>query len=476
MSKLQEKSISGFPENFLWGGAISAHQCEGGYLEDGKLPCTADTLVVGKEHFKTFGQPIDESRYYPTHKAIDFYHRYKEDIALFAEMGFKALRISIAWSRIYPNGDEETPNEEGLRFYDNVFDELLRYGIQPIVTINHYETPLHLAQKYGGWKNPEMIKYFERYCRTVFLRYKHKVKLYMSFNEINSVVYMGVLGAAMPVFRGMPNFESEIYAAAHNMLVAAAIATKLCHEIVPDGKMGMMMSTTHIYGATCNPLDQWLAYEQNAKPFVFGDVMLKGEYSYIGDKIMNKYNVKRTAKQLKLLKENTCDYLAFSYYSTMVASSGPQLEDGKGNMASGMRNPYLKTSEWGWQTDPMGFRLVLNMLYDRYRVPLLVAENGLGAKDNVIDGKIHDEYRIEYLRDHIKAMKTAIDDGVDIMGYLPWGCIDLVSCSTGEMSKRYGLIHVDLNDDGSGTLKRTRKDSFYWYKKVIETNGMDLGE
>lgn len=465
-----------FPKNFLWGGALSAHQCEGAYLEDGKGLCTADTLVVGKERFTTFGQPIDSSKYYPSHKAIDFYHRYKEDIALFAEMGFKALRTSIAWTRIYPRGDEEEPNEKGLKFYDDLFDEMKKYGIEPIITITHYETPLYLANQYGGWKNRALIPYFEKYCRTIFTRYKDKVKMWLNFNEINSMLYMGVLGAAMPTFRGMPNFEADTWQAAHNMLTAAAIATKLCHEIVPNGKMGMMLSSMHIYGATCNPDDQWIAYEQNRRQFIFADVMMRGHYSNYALTLLQKNGVQTLPEDFTLLKENVCDYLSFSYYSTMVATSGAQKHDGKGNMASGMRNPYLETNEWGWQMDATGLRIVLNLLYERYEKPLLIAENGLGAIDKVEKGKIHDQYRIAYLKAHIAACADAMQEGVELLGYLPWGCIDLVSCSTGEMKKRYGFIYVDADDEGNGSFERIRKDSFDWYKKVIKTNGADLGE
>ena len=465
-----------FPKDFLWGGAISAHQCEGAYLEDGKGLCTADTLVAGADRFKTFGKPIDPDAYYPNHKAIDFYHRYKEDVALFAEMGFKALRTSIAWTRIFPNGDEEEPNEKGLQFYDDLFDELHKYGIEPIVTVTHYETPLYLANKYGGWKNREMIPHFERYCRTIFKRYKDKVKYWLNFNEINSMLYMGVLGAAMPIFRGMKGFEEDTWQAAHNMLTAAAIATKLCHEIVSGGKMGMMLSSMYNYDGTCNHADQWMAYEQNRRQFLFSDVMMRGHYSSFGLKLLEKYGVQTMPSDFELMRENVCDYLSFSYYSTMVASSGPAKNDGKGNMASGMRNPYLKSNEWGWQMDPTGLRLVLSTLYERYEKPLLIAENGLGATDVVEDGCVHDDYRIEYLRAHIQACADAVREGVQLMGYLPWGCIDLVSCSTGEMRKRYGFIYVDVDDRGQGTFERIRKDSFYWYRRVIASNGTMLGD
>lgn len=466
-------------KKFFWGGAISANQAEGAYLEDGKLPSTTDTLISGPhmERFASFGKEIDlDKYYYPSHKAIDFYHHYKEDIKLFHEMGFNALRTSIAWSRIFPRGDEKEPNEKGLQFYDDLFDEMLKYGIEPIITITHYETPLFIAEKYGGWKSREMIGFFEKYCKVIFERYKDKVKIWLNFNEINSMTFMGILGAAMPVFRNSPDFFDVTYNAAHNMLVAAAKATKLCKEIVKDGKMGMMMAGQLIYAATCNPDDEWQALCENRRHFLFSDVMMRGHYPAYSKRFFRENNISIDIHDgdLELLKNNTCDFLAFSYYATMTASSDSS-GNMTGNMAIGRDNPYLKKSEWGWIMDPMGLRLLMNQLYNRYEMPLFLVENGLGAKDEISeDGKIHDSYRIEYLKEHIEAFKEAMEDGVELMGYLPWGCIDLVSCSTGEMSKRYGFIYVDVDDNGNGTFKRVKKDSFDWYKKVINSGGTDL--
>lgn len=465
------------PEDFLWGGATSASQIEGGYIEDGKLPSTVDSMIAGSylDRFSSFGQEIDPNIYYPSHKAIDFYHRYKEDIALFSEMGFKALRISIAWTRVFPRGDEEEPNEMGLQFYDELLDELISNGIEPIVTINHYDMPVFLAKEYGGWKNRKLINLFEKYCKVIFTRYKEKIKIWINFNEINSMVFMGTLGGGMSIFPNSPDFLQNTYQAAHHMLVAGAIASKLCHDIIPGSKMGMMMAGQQNYAATCHPNDEWRALEENRKHLLFSDVMLKGKYPRYAYSFFEKNNisVEMQAGDLDLLKDNTCDYLAISYYSSMTVGNGSE-ESAKGNMAAGMENPYLEKSEWGWTTDPIGFRILMNTLYDRYEKPLLIAENGLGAKDIVESGRIHDEYRIDYLQKHISSMKQSIADGVEVMGYLPWGCIDLVSCSTGQMSKRYGFIYVDVDDEGKGSFERIKKDSFEWYKKVIETNGQDL--
>lgn len=467
------------PENFLWGGSISAHQCEGGYLEGGKLPCTADTMLGGdmRRHFSSFGEPIDRTAYYPTHKGIDFYHTYKQDIALFKELGFNALRTSIAWTRIFPKGTEEEPNEEGLQFYDDLFDELLRNGIQPVVTITHYETPLYLYEKYGGWRSREMIGLFEKYCKVIFARYSSKVKLWLNFNEINSMMFTGILGPAIKIGRSNPAFYPVIYQAAHYMLTAAATATKLCHEMIPDAKIGMMLGGHAYYAATCSPADEWCTVQADHKQFLFSDVMMRGHYPRYFARMLEDCNctLDITPEDRKLLQENTCDFLSFSYYSSMTVTQDKNAKSVQGNLAMGMENPYLPKSEWGWQMDPIGLRIFMNQLYDRYEKPLFIVENGLGARDAVApDGAIHDDYRIDYLREHIRAFEEAVHDGVELMGYLPWGCIALVSCSTGQMSKRYGFIYVDLDDEGHGTRKRIRKDSFTWYQKVITSNGANL--
>jgi 6-phospho-beta-glucosidase len=469
----------GFPKEFLWGGALSAHQCEGAYNEDGKGLCTADTLIYGevRERLFNISTEIKEGFFYPSHEAIDFYHRYKGDVKLLAEMGFKVLRTSIAWSRIFPNGDDETPNEKGLQFYDDLFDELLSYNIQPVITLSHYELPLNLLNKYGAWTNRKLIKFFETYAKTVFQRYKDKVKYWMTFNEINVIKMMAYFGGGMPINRTEPDFLQKVYQAAHHQFVASSLAVKACHEIVPDAKIGMMMAGMLSYPKTCNPNDVWKNIEMERNSLFFSDVMMRGCYpSYIKRYFEeNNIHVEMEDGDLGLIKNYPTEFLAFSYYMSSVASTDPEDNKMIGNFSIGVSNPHLDTSEWGWQIDPTGLRIYLNNLYDRYQKPLFIVENGLGAVDTVKeDGNIEDDYRINYLKQHIAAMKEAVKDGVELLGYTPWGCIDLVSASTGEMKKRYGFIYVDKDNEGNGTLNRSRKKSFYWYKKVIATNGENL--
>lgn len=467
-----------YPENFLWGGAISAGQCEGAYLEDGKLPSTVDTLGVGfAERFTKGYKDTTSLKYYPSHKAIDFYHRYKEDIALMAQMGFKALRLSISWARIYPNGDEEEPNEKGLQFYDDLFDLMLEYHIEPVVTITHYETPWHLAKEYGGWRNRKLIGFYERYCRTIFERYKDKVKYWMNFNEINTIQIFPDFGAGYHGDRKDPNRYQNIYQASHHMFVASAKANELCHKIIPDAKIGMMLAGMEAYPETCKPEDVYACQMYKRDSLFYADVMMHGKYPNYTESLFRKRNIKLQIEDgdLELMAANPCDYLGFSYYMSSVITSDVEKLKVTGNMSIGMKNPYLEESEWGWQIDPIGLKNYLIELSDRYQKPLFMVENGLGAKDVLIEKNgiktVEDPYRIDYIRKHIIEMNKAIEDGVDLMGYLAWGCIDLVSCSTGEMSKRYGFIYVDVDDEGNGTFNRYKKQSFDWYKEVIETNG-----
>lgn len=464
----------GFPKDFLWGGAVSAHQCEGAYNEDGKGLCTADVLVCGDyRRLLEVNTELQEGVYYPSHEAVDFYHRYKEDVAMFAEMGFKAFRTSIAWSRIFPNGDDPEPNEKGLQFYDDLFDELLKYGIEPVVTLSHYELPLNLLKEYGAWENRKLVGFFEKYARTVFERYKGKVKYWMTFNEINTIRLMPYLGGGMILDREDPDFMQRAYQAAHHQFVASSLAVKACHEIIPDAKIGMMLAGALAYPKTCRPEDNMKCLEEGRRTLFFADVQMRGYYPSYMKRFMreNHISIRMEDGDKELLKTYTADYLAFSYYMSSVISASPEDDSMVGNFSVGETNPYLETSEWGWQIDAVGLRVYLNQLYDRYQKPLFVVENGLGAADHITDGKIEDDYRISYLREHIRQMKEAVDDGVELMGYTPWGCIDLVSCSTGEMKKRYGFIYVDKDNDGKGTLKRMKKKSFDWYRKVIETNG-----
>lgn len=476
-----------FKKDFLWGGATAANQLEGAYQADGKGLSVADTMPGGKQRFQVIGSPefdweIDEEKYvYPNHRGIDHYDRFREDIALFAEMGFKCYRFSIAWSRIFPKGDEQQPNEAGLKFYDDLIDECLKYNIEPVITISHYEMPLHLAKEYGGWKNRQLITFYERFAKTVLTRYGKKVKYWMTFNEINSAFHFPALSQGMVISNGGGEMLN-VFQAWHNQFVASSLAVKIAHDIDPDLQIGCMIIYATTYSIDSNPINQAANLVQNQEfNFFCTDVQVRGEYPAYTKRLYNKFGVDQseleiTEEDLEILKAYPVDYIGFSYYMSMVVDETSEETEGvSGNLLGGVKNPFLKASEWGWQIDPEGLRIAMNELYGRYQVPLFIVENGLGAIDEVQpDGTIEDNYRIDYLREHIEAMKKAVGDGVDLMGYTPWGCIDLVSASTGEMSKRYGFIYVDLDDEGNGTLDRSKKASFDWYKKVIETNGEKL--
>ena len=470
----------GFPEGFLWGGALAANQCEGGYKEGGKGLTTVDLCPAGENRVSVMKGNITELKikddeYYPSHEAIDFYHRYKEDIALFGEMGFKCLRISIAWSRIFPNGDEETPNEEGLKFYDSMFEEMIKNNIEPVVTICHFDTPIGIIEKFGGWKNRKFVDFYLNYCKVIFERYKDKVKYWMTFNEINMILHLPFMGAGVRFSEDDDKLQ-VMYQSAHHELIASALATKLAHEIIPGSMVGCMLAAGEFYPYTCNPKDVMEAKRKDRENLMFIDVQSRGEYPGYAKRFFRENNIEIAMEEEdeRILKENTVDFIGFSYYASRCASVDPEVLSGKtsGNAFKSVRNPYVKVSEWGWQIDPEGLRITCNSLYDRYQKPLFIVENGLGANDVVeADGSIKDDYRIDYLREHIKAMKEAVLDGVNLIGYTPWGCIDLVSASTGEMRKRYGFIYVDKDNEGNGTLERRKKKSFDWYKKVIKTNG-----
>ena len=470
----------GFRKDFLWGGATAANQYEGAWNEGGKGPSIFDAALAGSaSKAREYHSEIKKGYYYPNHTATDFYHHYKEDIALMAEMGFKVFRMSIAWSRIFPHGDEETPNEEGLKFYDNVFDECKKYGIEPLVTILHYETPLYLANHYNGWYNRKLIDFYYHFCEVIFERYQNKVKYWLTFNEINCIAignpYMA--GACRPV-EGV-SMNQLTYQAAHHQLVASAKAVKLAHEKYPQFQMGMMLGGLFFIPDSCRPEDMLKFQELNYQQFYFCDLQCRGYYNNHAKALLKQKGVglKMEEGDEEVLKEGTVDFISFSYYMTINASEedNPELKLAGSGIAS-KKNPYLIATDWGMEINPKGLRYFLNELYDRYQLPLFVVENGLGAVDTLTeDGKVHDDYRIDYLRRHIQVMKDAVDlDGIDLMGYTSWGCIDLISAGTGEMKKRYGYVYVDRDDLGNGTLKRYRKDSFYWYKKVIATNGEDL--
>lgn len=464
--------MSIFPKNFLWGGAVAANQCEGAYQEDGKGLSVQDVLPRGIRGSRT-KLPTEENLKL---EAIDFYHRYPQDIKMFGEMGFKVFRTSIAWSRIFPKGDEEQPNEAGLEFYDRVFEECRKYGIEPLVTLSHYETPLYLAETYNGWTDRRMIGFYERYVRTVFKRYRGKVKYWLTFNEINSLLHAPFMSGGIANMQGLT--EQDLYQAAHHELVASALATKIGHEMMQDAMIGCMILSMPTYPLTPSPDDVIAAMDAEHRNYFYGDVHVRGKYPGYMKRYFREHGIQiQFAPEDEEILKNTVDFVSFSYYMSVCATSDPEKQKkGLGNLLGGVPNPTLKASDWGWQIDPKGLRYVLNMFYDRYQKPLFIVENGLGAVDVLNEDEngnktVEDDYRIQYLKDHLIQVGEAIQDGVEIMGYTSWGCIDVVSASTAELKKRYGYIYVDRNDDGTGTMERYKKKSFYWYQKVIESNG-----
>ncbi|WP_392566954.1 6-phospho-beta-glucosidase [Utexia brackfieldae] len=472
-----------FPKDFLWGGATAANQVEGGLMEDGRGLANVDLLPFGEQRYAVMAGTRKmlqfEAGYdYPATRGIDMYHRYQTDIALFAEMGFSVYRFSISWTRIFPQGDEAQPNEAGLRFYENMVDTCLSYGITPLITISHFDCPIYLVEKFGGWRNRQMIDAYLRLCEVLFIRFKGKVRYWITFNEINMLLHAPFMAAGL-VFDEHENQEQVKYTAAHHELVASALATKLAKSIDNHYQIGCMIAAGENYPNTPNPADIWAAKEIDRESFFFTDVQINGYYSNYALKTLARKGIKLPiiGDDADILRQHTADFLGFSYYSSSVASSDPKInETREGNLFPTLKNPYLAASEWGWQIDPLGFRITMNTLYDRYHIPLFVVENGLGAIDTVEpDGSIDDDYRIIYLAQHIQAMKDAIEqDGLEILGYTTWGCIDLVSASSGEMKKRYGFIYVDSDNHGKGTFERKRKKSFSWYQKVIASHGEDL--
>ncbi len=490
-----------FSKNFLWGGATAANQYEGAYGEDGKGLSTADVITAGSHtvpRMITWKNPktgetgrtgigvgcemvfpegavpdVIEEAYYPSHGATDFYHHYQEDIALMGEMGFKTFRLSMNWARIFPNGDDAVPNEKGLAFYDAVFDECKKYGIEPLVTLSHYETPLNLAVTYGGWVNRKLIGFFETYARTVFERYKGKVKYWLTFNEINMMEMSPFMAGG--IMENTPQAKAQ---GAHNQFVASALAVKAAHEISPDMQVGQMLAYQPTYTLTPDPADQLYVMQEEHKTLFYADVQTGGKYPAYRLKEYGRAGIRLETEpdDFTLLEAYPADFLSFSCYGSSTQTTHGDVEGAGGNFVMGVKNPYLETNAWGWATDPACLRLALNTLYDRYKKPLWIVENGIGWDDKKeADGSIHDDYRISYLRQNIQSMDDAVNlDGVDLMGYTMWGCVDLVSAGTGEMKKRYGFVYVDRDDVGNGSLARSRKDSFYWYQKVIRTQGEDL--
>ncbi|MDF2666504.1 MAG: 6-phospho-beta-glucosidase [Microbacterium sp.] len=464
-----------FPDGFLWGGATAANQIEGAYDEDGKGFSVQDVMPRGISGPRS-AQPTPDNLKLV---GIDHYHRYAEDIALFAEMGFGVYRFSIAWSRIFPKGDETEPNEAGLAFYDRVLDELEKHGIEPLVTISHYETPLHLAETYGGWTNRALIGFYERYARTLFERFGSRVKYWLTFNEINSLLHAPFMSGGIPIPEGgVP--EQQLYQAMHHELVASARATRIAREVAPEAKIGCMVLSMPIYPLTPSPDDARAVMDADHGNLVYGDVHTRGAYpGYFLRTLREEGIALDITDQDRDDLTNTVDFVSFSYYMSIAETADPaKRATGEGNIMGGVANPTLPASEWGWQIDPVGLRLVLNQFWDRWQKPLFIVENGLGARDQLVevDGEktVVDDYRIAYLNDHLVQVGEAIEDGVDVLGYTSWGCIDIVSASTAQLSKRYGFIYVDRNDDGTGTLERYRKKSFHWYADVIRTNGASL--
>lgn len=484
--------VDTFPDGFLWGGAVAANQCEGAYLEDGKELNVSD---VSKGLLKDPAMKWDGAKWvpdltgsFPTHEAIDFYHHYKEDLALMGEMGFKAFRTSISWGRIFPNGDDAEPNEKGLQFYDDLFDEMHKHGIEPVITLSHYETPLHLLTEYGGWLNEKLIGFWTRYVETVFKRYKGKVHYYLTFNEINNLFKIpfaagGVLDIH-PEHTERVNQDltkKQLYQAAHYIAVANAKTVKLAHELCPDAKIGAMLSLSSLatYPTTCDPKDVLAAQRFQHQQMFFLDLFCKGTYSGTAKREWAEKDCQPVMQEgdLELIRANTVDFIAFSYYKSCVIKDGEVMKTDTGG-AYGANNPYIKQyspAPWRWPVDPYGLRYLCNFLNDHYNKPLFIVENGIGLDENPDEnGRIEDPFRVQYVHDHLVQLREAIRDGCDVMGYLYWGPIDIISAGTGEMKKRYGFIYVDKDNDGKGTLKRSKKESFTWYKHVIETNGKEL--
>lgn len=490
-----------FPKGFLWGGATAANQYEGGYLSGGKGPAVADTLTGGdgrkgiprtficempdgsrqtfdaRENIPSGAKAIiDPDTYYPSHLATDFYGHWQEDIALMAEMGCTCNRISINWTRIFPNGDDAEPNEEGLAFYENVFKECHRYGIEPLVTIYHFDCPLHLANEYDGWVSRHTLEAFKRYVDVLFTRYKGLVRYWLTINEININTNFMMNG----VHEHLTNAQNAEQCRWH-LFVGSAYAVKRGHEVDPENRIGLMIAHGVTYPYSCNPEDVWAEVDKaHDFKWFYGDVQVRGYYPAWKVRQLERAGivVQKEPGEDELLREGTVDFYSFSYYSSQTIAAHPEeLGVTLGNMSRGVPNPYLKANDWGWTIDPLGLRTNLNQIWDRYQIPTMIVENGIGAIDvREEDGSIHDPYRIDYMRDHIKAMRDAVEiDGVELMGYTPWGWIDVVSAGTGEMRKRYGFVYVDMDDEGNGDMSRSKKDSFYYMKKVYESNGEDLG-
>lgn len=478
--------MSNFPKNFLWGGATAANQYEGGFDEDGKTLSVMD-ILPDESHGrkKAMKHPLETMKkkydFYPNRVSIDGYHHWEEDLELLAGMGFNIYRMSVSWPRIFPKANMDKPNEDGLKFYDKVIKKANELGMQVLITIDHFDTPMWAVEEFNGWADRRMIDEYLKLAKLLFTRYKDQVKYWITFNEINMLLHYPLFGAGLDL-TGDPNPKQTQYQAAHYQLVASAKAVTMGHKINPNFMIGSMIAGICNYAYTPYPQDVLQKQKVMRESYFFPDVQARGYYPRYAKKFFEDNNIKLdiTDDDLEALKD-TVDYVSFSYYSSGVITTDKRLlgNTASSNFAStfsdSVINPYLKASDWGWIIDPVGLRITMNDMYDRYQKPLMVVENGLGAIDHVTDDdKIHDDYRIKYHKEHLEQMGLAIRDGVECLGYTMWGPIDLVSVSTGEMSKRYGFIYVDRDNDGNGTNKRLKKDSYYWYKKAVESNGEDL--
>ncbi len=482
-----------FKKDFLWGGAIAASQADGGWNEGGKGLDTQDlryfdaswdkemrqenrNINMTGERFQKALSDTDIT-HYPFRWAIDFYHNYKEDLALMEELGLKIFRTSISWARIYPNGDDETPNQEGLAFYKDLFTECHKRGMKVFATILHYNIPVNLITRYGGWKSRKVVELYVRYCKTLFEHLGDLVDFWLPFNEINCSRFNPWNGCCL-IKDQEENYDEAIFQCTHHQFLANALAIQAAHEMLPGSMVGGMIARFTSYPATCKPADVMQSIlDENYKNYFYTDVMARGKYPSYTRKMLEELGVtiKMEPGDEEILRNNTVDFLSFSYYMSMISSNDPDYEITSGNLLSGKKNPYLKTSDWGWQIDPEGLRISLNQMYDRYQLPIFIAENGLGAYDVLEDDKtVHDGYRIDYLREHVREMGKALEDGVDLLGYTMWGILDIVSCGTIEMSKRYGVVYVDRDEEGRGTNKRYKKDSFEWYRQCIASDGIRI--
>lgn len=471
-----------FPDGFLWGAATSAYQVEGAALEDGKKKSQQDILNI---------KPglCDAS------VASDHYHRYKEDVALMKELGMNCYRFSIAWARIFPDGVGEA-NPKGVAFYHNLIDELLANGITPIPTLYHYDMPMTLVEKYDGWISRQSVADYEYYAKFVISEYGPKVKYWLTINEQSIIVQYWTQKCLIPEqYLNDPQIKYQIN---HHMNLAHAISCKLVHELVPGGQVGAAIGYSPIYPLSCKSEDNMAAQNANdLRNYFYTDVYFQGHYNKAAFCYLEKNGLapRMEPGDEALFKEGYSDFLALNYYSSDTATMPPK--DAKRRMSgynpTGIKgqmegfetqpgfymlaqNPTLETTDWDWTIDPMGLQYILRDLYTRYNKPLMITENGMGAYDKMDeDGKIHDEYRISYLKEHIKAMKHAMNEGVEVISYNPWSFIDLISTSNG-FKKRYGFVYVNRTDDDLKDLNRYKKESFYWYQKVIKSNGTILDE